>query len=274
MDPRTGRDPRDGERADLRREPTSRPRRADERRNRAVTDLYEPGSTFKIVTIAGALEDNVVTPETSFTLAPTIQVADRVIHESHIRGTERMTVRQILAESSNVGTITIAKDRLGGPELARWISRFGFGKTSGSDLPGESPRHGASVRPVVGLDDRQRADRPGHRGHAAPDGERVRGDRQRRRDADAPRDREGRREEGAPRGGPPGRLEVHGRPHDGDVPRRRRRGDRHRGRDPRLHGGREDGHREQGRERHGTSRSTSRRSSGSSRRASRGSRSS
>ena len=112
---------------------------ADERRNRAVTDLYEPGSTFKIVTIAGALEDNVVTPDTSFTLAPTIQVADRVIHESHIRGTERMTVRQILSESSNVGTITIAKDRLGGPELARWISRFGFGKTSASDLPGESP---------------------------------------------------------------------------------------------------------------------------------------
>ncbi len=87
---------------------------ADERRNRAVTDLYEPGSTFKIVTIAGALEDNVVTPDSSFTLAPTIQVADRVIHEAHIRGTERMTVRQILAESSNVGTITIA-EKLGGP---------------------------------------------------------------------------------------------------------------------------------------------------------------
>jgi cell division protein FtsI (penicillin-binding protein 3) len=112
---------------------------ADERRNRAVTDLYEPGSTFKIVTIAGALEDNLVTPETSFTLAPTIQVADRVIHESHTRPTERMTVRQILAESSNVGTITIAKEKLGGPELARWISRFGFGKATGSELPGESP---------------------------------------------------------------------------------------------------------------------------------------
>ena len=110
----------------------------DERRNRAVTDLYEPGSTFKIVTIAGALEDNVVTPESSFVLAPTIKVADRVIREAHIRGTERMTVRQILAESSNVGTITIAKDRLGGPELARWISRFGFGRATGSELPGES----------------------------------------------------------------------------------------------------------------------------------------
>jgi cell division protein FtsI/penicillin-binding protein 2 len=110
----------------------------DERRNRAVTDLYEPGSTFKIVTIAGALEDNLVTPESSFMLAPTIKVADRTIREAHVRGTERMTVRQILAESSNVGTITIAKDKLGGPELARWVSRFGFGRTTGSELPGES----------------------------------------------------------------------------------------------------------------------------------------
>jgi cell division protein FtsI/penicillin-binding protein 2 len=111
---------------------------ASARRNRAVTDLYEPGSTFKIVTIAAALEDNVVSPLTSFWLQPTIQVADRVIHEAHIRGPESMTVRQILAESSNVGTITIARDRLGGGELASWIDRFGFGKVTGIDYPGES----------------------------------------------------------------------------------------------------------------------------------------
>jgi cell division protein FtsI (penicillin-binding protein 3) len=111
---------------------------AEARRNRAVTDLYEPGSTFKIVTVAAALEDNVVTPETSFRLAPTIQVADRVIREAHTRGTETMTVRQILANSSNIGTITIAQ-RLGGTELASWIDRFGFGQKTGSELPGESP---------------------------------------------------------------------------------------------------------------------------------------
>ena len=107
------------------------------RRNRAVTDVYEPGSTFKIVTIAAALEDQIVSPLSRFTLAPTIQVADRVIHEAHVRGTETMTVRQILAESSNVGTITIA-ERLGGGELSSWIDRFGFGKTTGIDYPGES----------------------------------------------------------------------------------------------------------------------------------------
>ncbi len=112
---------------------------ADLRRNRAVTDVYEPGSTFKIVTIAGALEDGVVSPDTSFWLQPTIQVADRVIHDSHYRPAERMTVRQILAESSNVGTVTIAKERLGGRELARWIKRFGFGRSTASGLPGESP---------------------------------------------------------------------------------------------------------------------------------------
>ena len=109
----------------------------DARRNRAVTDAYEPGSTFKIVTIAGALEDNVVSPTSTFTLAPTIQVADRVIHEAHTRGTETMTVKEILSQSSNVGTITIAQ-KMGQGELASWITRFGFGAPTGIDYPGES----------------------------------------------------------------------------------------------------------------------------------------
>jgi cell division protein FtsI/penicillin-binding protein 2 len=109
-----------------------------ERRNRATQDVYEPGSTFKIVTVAAALEDNVVAPDSTFLLAPTIKVSDRTIREAHTRGTERMSVRQILSESSNVGTITIAQ-QLGGPQLASWIDRFGFGSTTGSELPGESP---------------------------------------------------------------------------------------------------------------------------------------
>jgi cell division protein FtsI/penicillin-binding protein 2 len=111
---------------------------AESRRNRAVTDLYEPGSTFKIVTIAAALEDNVVAPDSAFRLEPTIKVADRTIREAHTRGTETMTVRQILSESSNIGTITIAQ-KLGGPQLASWIDRFGFGRRTGVDFPGESP---------------------------------------------------------------------------------------------------------------------------------------
>ena len=112
--------------------------RADRRRNRSVTDTYEPGSTFKLVTVAAALQDHVVTPQTSFRLAPTIHVADRVIHEAHTRGTERLTVRQIVEQSSNIGTITIA-EHLGAGRLASWVDRFGFGSKTGVDFPGESP---------------------------------------------------------------------------------------------------------------------------------------
>ena len=112
--------------------------RADRRRNRAVTDTYEPGSTFKLVTIAAGLQEKTITPRTSFRLAPTIKVADRVIHEGHIRGTERLTVRQIVEQSSNIGTITIA-ERLGPGRLASWVDRFGFGAKTGIDFPGESP---------------------------------------------------------------------------------------------------------------------------------------
>jgi cell division protein FtsI (penicillin-binding protein 3) len=111
--------------------------RADRRRNRAVTDTYEPGSTFKLVTVAAALQEKIVNPRSSFRLAPTIQVADRVIHEGHTRGTERLTVKQIVEYSSNIGTITIA-ERLGSGRLASWIDRFGFGAKTGVDFPGES----------------------------------------------------------------------------------------------------------------------------------------
>jgi cell division protein FtsI (penicillin-binding protein 3) len=112
--------------------------RADRRRNRAVTDTYEPGSTFKLVTVAAGLEENVVSPESSFQLPPSIQVADRVINEAHTRGTELMSVREIVERSSNIGTITIAQ-RLGEGRLAYWIDRFGFGQQTGIDFPGESP---------------------------------------------------------------------------------------------------------------------------------------
>ena len=106
-------------------------------RNRAVTDTYEPGSTFKLVTIAGALSTGIVSPETQFTLPYSIQVADRVVHDAEIRGTETLTVAKILSRSSNVGAITIA-EKLGSSALADWIAKFGFGAQTGIDFPGES----------------------------------------------------------------------------------------------------------------------------------------
>src|SRR5213078_2163494 len=96
------------------------------------------GSTFKLVTVAGALSERLVSPSTSFVLPYSIHVADRIIHDAEPRGTETMTVAQILARSSNVGAITLA-ERLGQHRLAQWISRFGFGRPTGIDYPGESP---------------------------------------------------------------------------------------------------------------------------------------
>jgi cell division protein FtsI (penicillin-binding protein 3) len=107
-------------------------------RNRAVTDTYEPGSTFKVVTYAAALTDKVVTPNTTFTLQPSIQVADRRISDAEPRPVETMTVAEMLARSSNVGTITLA-ELLGRKRLGAWIERFGFGQRTGIDFPGESP---------------------------------------------------------------------------------------------------------------------------------------
>ena len=107
-------------------------------RNRAVTDMYEPGSVFKLVTIAGALSQKIVTPSSTFRLPYSIHVADRVVHDAEYRPTETMSVARILSHSSNVGAVTIA-ERLGAPELMDWIKRFGFGEKTGIDFPGESP---------------------------------------------------------------------------------------------------------------------------------------
>ncbi|MBI5310538.1 MAG: penicillin-binding protein 2 [Actinobacteria bacterium] len=104
--------------------------------NRALGFTYEPGSTFKAVTVAGALQEKKVTPETIFGLPPTLQVADRVIKESHDRGAISLSVSQILAQSSNVGSVKIGLE-LGAEKFDSWVRRFGFGKPTGIDLAGE-----------------------------------------------------------------------------------------------------------------------------------------
>jgi cell division protein FtsI (penicillin-binding protein 3)/stage V sporulation protein D (sporulation-specific penicillin-binding protein) len=105
----------------------------------AVNDVFEPGSVFKVVTVGGALAEHKITPQTAFRLPDSIRVADRVIHDAEVRPTERLTVAQILQRSSNVGAITIAEKYLGETGLKHWMKRFGFGRKTGIDLPGESP---------------------------------------------------------------------------------------------------------------------------------------
>lgn len=104
--------------------------------NQATGFTYEPGSTFKAFTVAAALEEKIVTPETSFYLPPTIKVADRTIEEAHARPGIDLTVSQILAQSSNVGAVTIGL-KLGATKFSRWVSRFGFGHTTGVQFPAE-----------------------------------------------------------------------------------------------------------------------------------------
>jgi cell division protein FtsI (penicillin-binding protein 3) len=108
----------------------------EEQRNRVLTDPYEPGSTFKAITVASALEEGAVTADSTFVVADHIAVADRVIHDSRPHETEVMATGDVLEESSNVGAIQIGQE-LGGAKLEEYIRGFGFGKETGMDLAGE-----------------------------------------------------------------------------------------------------------------------------------------
>lgn len=107
----------------------------DFRRNRALTDCYEPGSTFKIIVSTAALEEGKVTPETRFDCSPGyIEVAGKRIKDVHKYGI--LTFREVLQKSSNVGAIKIGQI-LGGQKIYEYINRFGFGRKTGIDLIGE-----------------------------------------------------------------------------------------------------------------------------------------
>jgi cell division protein FtsI (penicillin-binding protein 3) len=106
------------------------------RQDRAIQFNYEPGSTFKAFTIAGALEEGLIRPDTMLHVPFELQVADRTIGEAHEGGNGDLTVEQILARSSNVGSAMIGL-KLGSTRFDHWVRRFGFAKPTGVDLPGE-----------------------------------------------------------------------------------------------------------------------------------------
>jgi cell division protein FtsI (penicillin-binding protein 3) len=108
------------------------------RQNRAVAAAYEPGSTFKAITVSGALSEGLVTPDTTFDIPPQIQVADRTIKDAEDHGYETLSVAKILAQSSNIGAVKIGM-RLGPIRFDKYVRAFGFGQPTGVDLPGESP---------------------------------------------------------------------------------------------------------------------------------------
>ncbi len=107
----------------------------NEKRDRAITDIYEPGSTFKVVTGTAALEERVVTPDSTFDVSRgSIEVGGKVIHDAHRHGV--LTFREVIQKSSNVGTIMVGM-RLGKEKIYEYAKRYGFGERTGVDLPGE-----------------------------------------------------------------------------------------------------------------------------------------
>ncbi len=105
--------------------------------NMAVEYSYEPGSTFKVVTMGAALTAGIVTPQTQFRIPYAIKVGDRVVHDDAPRPTRTFTAAQILQQSSNVGTVTIA-ELVHKQPLYDWIRRWGFGRTTHIGLPAEA----------------------------------------------------------------------------------------------------------------------------------------
>ncbi|MGW8179785.1 MAG: penicillin-binding protein, partial [bacterium] len=106
------------------------------RRNRAILDLYEPGSTFKAITLAAVLNEGLTTlDEVIDCRMGTARLAGKVYKEAKTNFGD-LTVAQIFAKSSNIGTVKLGL-RLGNEKLYDYISRFGFGKETGIELPGE-----------------------------------------------------------------------------------------------------------------------------------------
>jgi cell division protein FtsI (penicillin-binding protein 3) len=106
--------------------------------NRAVIDVFEPGSVNKVITIAAALEEGLVEPDTELVVPDSLQVSDHRFSDDHDHPAAPMTVTEILAQSSNVGTIMLAKE-LGKDRIDRYLRSFGFGTRTALGFENESP---------------------------------------------------------------------------------------------------------------------------------------
>ncbi|MBI3592096.1 MAG: penicillin-binding protein, partial [Nitrospirae bacterium] len=108
---------------------------ASQRRNRAITDCYEPGSTFKIIVGTAALEEGLVSPDTRFDCsAGYIEVGGKKVRDAHKHGV--LTFKEVIQKSSNVGSIKVGLS-LGRERVYNYIKKFGFGEKTGFDLAGE-----------------------------------------------------------------------------------------------------------------------------------------
>ena len=106
-------------------------------RNPSVQDVYEPGSTGKVMTLAAALEEKKVTPETVLTIPYALKRSTKVFHDHEPHADQRLTTAGVLAVSSNTGSIKIG-EMLSNDSLYNYLTKFGIGTKTGSGLPGES----------------------------------------------------------------------------------------------------------------------------------------
>ena len=106
-------------------------------KNPAVQEVYEPGSTGKVITVAAALEEGLFSPESVFTIPYKMKVADQYFHDHEKHPTQRLTTAGVLAVSSNTGSIQIGQ-KLGKDVLYDYLRKFGIGESTNSKLPGES----------------------------------------------------------------------------------------------------------------------------------------
>ena len=110
---------------------------AADRGNRALSDIYEPGSTSKVMTAAAAIEEGKDTPITPVTVPPVLLRAGHVFHDDVAHGTEHLTLTGVLAKSSNLGTILTA-EKVGPDKLYSYLKKFGVGDPTAMRFPGES----------------------------------------------------------------------------------------------------------------------------------------
>jgi len=135
-------DPRTGKILALATVPTFDPNRPAEAAtadlgNRAVSDVFEPGSTSKVMTMAAVIEEGAAKPTTKLVIPPVLKRPAKTWHDHSPHGTLRLTLNGVLAKSSNIGTI-MAAEKIGGEKLYSYLKKFGIGERTGLNFPGES----------------------------------------------------------------------------------------------------------------------------------------
>ena len=142
-------DPRTGHILALATAPTFDPNKAatatdSNRGNRALTNVFEPGSTSKLMTLAAVVNEGKANAYTGFTIPPSLTRGGKEFHDHTPHGTLHLTLAGVMAKSSNIGTI-LAAERMGGKKLYRYLKKFGIGEPTGLNFPGEAsgfvPKH-------------------------------------------------------------------------------------------------------------------------------------